>query len=442
MKKIHQLNQFLTTDIWRIRARKLPRSQSLWINQLRIILLAVKGFNEDKCQLRASALTYYSLLSIVPVTAMAFGIAKGFGMESLLEKQFVEKLPEQQEIVTQIISFSHALLSNTQGGVIAGVGVALLFWTIIKVLGNIEESFNEIWGVKKGRSLSRKFSDYLSIMLICLILFIMSSSVTVLIVSQIKFIAEKLLFLGPVSSWILLLLKLLPYAMMGVLLTFIYIFMPNTKVNFKSGLMGGVIAGTVYQITQLIYINFQIGVTSFGAIYGSFAALPLFLAWLQLSWLIVLFGAEISFAEQNVETYEFEPDSLKASHSFQRLAALGIAHLCVKRFDKAQAPLTGIQIAHTLEIPVRLARQVLFELTESGILSEVKIDDGKLIAYQPARDINDLTIQSVSALLDHRGIADIPFDKTVSIERIKKALENFSITLKKSPDNLALKDIE
>lgn len=441
MNSIHKLIQFLTTDIWRIRASKLPGMKSFWINQLRIFLLAIRGFDEDECQLRASALTFYSLLSIVPVVAMAFGIAKGFGFEKLLEKQLFEKMQGQEEVVERIITFANSFLENTQGGVIAGVGIAILFWTVIKVLGNIENSFNDIWGIKKGRSLGRKFSDYFFIMLICPVLLIMSSSVTVLIGSQITLLVEKLSFLGPLGGWILLSLKILPFCVMWILFTLIYRFMPNTKVNFSSGLIGGIIAGTIYQIVQWGYITFQVGVSKYGAIYGSFAALPLFLVWLHVSWLVVLFGAEISFAEQNVDTYEFEPDSLKASRSFKRLIALNITHVCVKRFAKAEEPITADQIAHALEMPIRLVHQVLFELTESSVLSEVKIDDGKTVAYQPAEDTNNLTIHHVLNLMDQHGIADIPFVQSREIKKIKESLDNISDYVKRSPDNVLLKDI-
>lgn len=442
MQHIKNLIQFINTDIWRIRTGKLPKSQSFLINQLRIFLLAFQGFNEDKCQLRASALTFYSLLSIVPVLAMAFGIAKGFGLDKLLETQILAKMPGQEQVVGQMIGYANIFLENTKGGIIAGVGVALLFWTVIKVLGNIEDCFNEIWGVQKERSLSRKFSDYLSIMLICPILLVTSSSVTVLVSSQVTFVLSKLSFLGPVSEIILCALKVLPFCVIWVLFTFIYIFMPNTKVNFRSGLLGGIIGGTIYQVVQWVYITFQVGVSNYGAIYGSFAALPLFLVWLQISWLIVLFGAEISFAEQNVDTYEFEPDSLRASASFKKMVALSVAHLCVRRFDRGQTPLTASEIAHELEIPIRLLRLVLFELTESGVLCEVKPEDGKSSAYQPARDIEDLTIQTVSDLMDKKGVDNIPLAETPEIYAIRQSLETMNQTLKSSPANRALKDIK
>lgn len=441
MHLINNLIRFINTDIWRIRARKLPRSQSFLINQLRIFLLAFHGFNEDKCQLRASALTFYSLLSIVPVLAMAFGIAKGFGLDKMLETQILAKMPGQEQVVGQMIGYANVFLENAKGGIIAGVGVALLFWTVIKVLGNIENCFNEIWGVQKERTLSRKFSDYLSIMLICPILIVASSSVTVLVTSQVTFLISKLSFLGPVADIILFIMKFLPFCVMWVLFTFIYIFMPNTRVNFRSGLIGGIIAGTIYQTVQWVYITFQVGVSSYGAIYGSFAALPLFLVWLQISWLIVLFGAEISFAEQNVDTYEYEPDSLRASASFKKMAALSVAHLCIKRFDRGQAPLTASAISHELEMPMRLLQLVLFELTESGVLCEVKADDGKSVSYQPARDIEDLTIQAVSELMDNKGTSDIPFAQKQEINAIRESLESMNRIFKESAVNRALKDI-
>ncbi len=277
MSRVGKLRGYLEADIWRVRARELPGKKSFLIRQIRIFLLAFRGFREDKCQLRASALTFYSLLSVVPILAMAFGVSKGFGMDKLLEERILERFQEQQEVASRLIAFATSFLENTKGGIIAGVGVALLFWTIVKVLGNIEQSFNDIWGVKQGRTLARKFTDYLSLMLIAPLLFIMSGSVTVLITSEVTAIMEKISILGAVGPLIFTLLKLLPYMMIWLLFTVLYMMMPNTRVKFRSALFGGVIAGTIYQLVQWVYINFQIGVSSYGAIYGSFAALPLLL---------------------------------------------------------------------------------------------------------------------------------------------------------------------
>lgn len=439
--KVNRFINFIKIDIWRIRLSELSRTRSFLINQLRIIILSLRGFNEDKCQLRALALTFYSLLSIVPMLAMAFGIAKGFGFERALKNQLLEKLQGQEEVVTRIINFANSLLETTKGGVIAGAGVGVLFLTVIKVLGTIESSFNDIWGIKKPRSLGRKFTDYLSIMLICPVLFIMSSSLTVVIASQIKLIIQKITLLGTISPIIFAILKLLPYCVIWILFSFLYIFMPNTKVNFKSGILAGVIAGTIYQVLQLGYITFQIGVAKYNAIYGSFAALPLFLVWLQLSWLVVLFGAEISFAHQNVDTYEFEPDCLRVSHSFKKLLSLKIAHLLVKNFCKGEKPWTASQISHALEIPIRLVHQILYELVDSRIVSETKGEENKGVAYQPARDTEALTVKNVIDALEQRGTDNIPVSRSKELDKLSECLKAFSDVIEKLPANITLKDI-
>jgi len=438
---ISKIINFITTDIWRIRLKDLPRAKSILIKQLRIVLLAVRGFDEDKCFLRASALTFYSILSIVPIVAMAFGIAKGFGFEKLLEKRLLESFTGQEEVMMRVINFSHSLLENTKGGMIAGIGVVILFWTVIKVLSNIERSFNDIWGIKKARTFVRKFSDYFSIMLICPLLIIISSSITVFITTQVKLITEKIVLLGMFSPVIYFFLAFLPYCMIWVLFTFVYILLPNAKVNFGAAILAGVIAGTMFQVVQGAYITFQVGVAKYNAIYGSFAALPLFLVWLQISWLIVLFGAEISFAHQNVETYEFEPDCLQASYSFKRLLSLRIANLLIKNFSKGEKPFTAAQISHTIEIPIRLVNQILYELVQSGIISEVKSEEDKEVAYQPALAIEKFTISFVIDNLEKSGSDDIPVTKSNELDKLSKCLTAFNEEIKKSPANMLLKDI-
>jgi membrane protein len=432
---------FIRVDIWRIRLADLPFGRSFLIKQLRMILLAFRGYDEDRCLLRASSLTFYTLLSIVPVAAMFFGVAKGFGFERRLQEELFNRFPGQEAVLNQVISFSNSLLEQTQGGLIAGIGVLVLFWAVLKVLGHIEMALNDIWGIKESRSWGRKFSDYLSIMLISPILVLMSGSVTVFITTRVTQITQKVELLGVISPLIFLLLKFTPYVLIWALFTILYIIMPNTKVNFKAGLLGGVVAGTLYQIAQWGYISFQIGAAKYNAIYGSFAALPLFLMWLQISWWIVLFGAELSFANQNVDTYEYEPDCLRVSPGFKKLLALQIAHLLIKKFENGDRPLTDSQISAQLEMPIRLVHDILFDLVESGLVSEIKTQADKEFAYQPARDINNLTIQYVLEALDQKGTDNIPVARTKDYQALSDALQNFSEAMEKLPANKLLKDI-
>jgi len=432
---------FIKTDIWRIRIKSLPRRKSFFIKQLRILLLATRGFGQDKCLLQASALTFYSILSIVPVVAMAFGIAKGFGFQKLLENLLFEKFSGQEEVMIQVVDFARSLLENTKGGIIAGIGIVFLFWTVIKLLSNIERSFNDIWKIKKSRTYGRKFSDYLSIILISPILVILSSSTTVFITTQITVITEKVALLGMFSPAIFVMLKLIPYCLVWILFTFIYVLMPNTKVNLSSGYIAGVIAGTIFQIAQWAYISCQILVARYNAIYGSFAALPLFLIWMQLSWLIVLFGSEISFAYQYADTYEFEPDCRQISPAFKRLLTLHIAHLIISTFSKVGMPLTASNISQALEIPIRLVQQILDELVESRFFSNTEIKEYKALAYQPACDINIITIKSIIQALDQKGVDNIPIAQTAELKSLSEVLKLFSNEIEKSPANRLLKDI-
>ncbi len=433
---------FLRTDIWRLRLKSLPKKKSFLVRQLRVILLAIRGFTKDRCNLRASALTFYFLLSIVPAVAMAFGIAKGFGLEKLLQKSLMEKFQGQEEVVTNVIAFAHRMLEKTKGGLIAGIGLLTLFWLVIKLLSNIEVSFNEIWGVRRARPLLRKFSDYLSVMLIYPILFISASSTTVFVSSQVTRFTKKIALLGKFSSLILFSLKALPLIVLWCLFTFINMFMPNTKVSWKSGLAGGIIAGTVFQLVQWAYIRFQIGVAKYGAIYGSFAALPLFLVWLQMSWLIVLFGAEISFAVQNVDAYEFEPDCLNVKPSFKKLLSLRIVNICVKRFCNKEDAWSAKQIASFLDVPIRLVNMIVSDLVGGKILAELRPEnDNNEELYQPALDVSEITVGFVLRALDSVGTDDIPVEETEELRTLSGALDKFWELMDGSEANLLLKNV-
>jgi membrane protein len=289
--------------------------------------------------------------------------------------------------------------------------------------------------------LFRRISDYLSIILIAPLLLAMSGSVTVFIRTQIEYFTQRISLLGPLSPLVLFSLKLLPFLVIWALFAFMYVFLPNTKVRVRAALVGGILAGTIFELVQWGYIAFQVGVTKYGAIYGSFAALPLFLIWLHLSWMIVLFGAEISFATQNVDTYEFEPDALRVKPSFKRILALRIANLCVKDFCSGQRPRDAEEISRALEIPIRLVNQILFELVHCGVLSEVNSEIATNPRFQPARNVEVLTLSYVLQALDGLGTDDIPVEKSEELEKIQDALHQFSAVVENASANRPLRDI-
>lgn len=431
-------SHFLNHKLWHIRLNKLNKKQGFLLKQLRIFALAIQGFNEDKCLLKATALTYYTLFSIVPVIALAFAIAKGFGVQEILQQQLLSDFDEQKDILQQAFVYADKMLNNTKGGLIAGVGIVLLFWSVMKLLGNIENSFNEIWEIKKDRTWVRKTTDYLSIMLIAPILLIISGTLTVTLKTGIDSVLGSVALFSPVQF---LLLKLIAFALIWGMFTFLYLVLPNTKVNFKAALMGGCIAALLFELLEWAYVSSQIGVGSYNKIYGSLAALPLFLIWVQYSWFVVLFGAELAFANQNVDHYELDSSINNISDRYKRAIALLIANCVVKNFNEGKPALTAMQISDVLDVPVRLTRLIINEFTETGIFNEVKTTNDKETGYQPGISDSKLTVKYIIDKLDEKGINYLPIENSVELQNINQLMKDMDDVLNTSKGNVLVKDI-
>jgi len=430
---------FVREDIWLLHEQRLPPFKAIIIKSLKIAILSVQGFSQDLCPLRASALTLYSLLSIVPVIAMLFGIAKGFGFEKMLEQRLIEQAPERDTLVLQLIGFAQNLLDSTKSGVIAGIGIVILFWTIISVIGNIEESFNHIWKIGKGRAISRKFSDYLSLMLLAPVILIASGSITVLLNIKITWLIT-IIELPEFGTWLVIkALGLLPLVLMIGLFAFTFIFMPNRKINCRAGIIAGVATGIMYHLVQWAYLSLQIGVSNYNAIYGSFAALPLFVVWLQTGWMIVLLGCEVAFFLQNYEIYRNNNRFSDLSFSLQKVIALQTTHLIIKNFIQLNNPLSAAEIATRLVIPIAFIQPVLSKLIASHIVVEFKNRDEDDEVYQPAVDINRLTIAYVINALEWCGQNKLPDINQEPL--LMNAVNNFRELMEASEQNRLLKDI-
>lgn len=435
------ITKFMKYDLWRFQTKSMPPPKAILIKFVRILFLCVEGFRKDKCYLHASALTFFSLISIVPVLAMVFGIAKGFGFEKLLENELYEKFPGQTEVLSQGIEFAKNLITNTKGGALAGIGLILLIWSVIKVLGHIESSFNEIWEITKSRSLIRKFTDYISIVIICPLLFTLSNSLTIIIKTQIEHVIQKFIILGIFTPFIFVGFKLVPFILIWTLFTAIYMFMTNTKVKFSSALTAGVVSGTAFQIFQWGLIEFQVGVARYNGIYGSFAAIPLFLFWLQFSWIIMMIGSEIAFAHQHIDEYEFAPDAASINTAYKNKLSLFATKICVTDFQKGNTPLTASEISTKSGIPIRLCRKILKELAVSKILSETRDNSTDELVYQPAKDIHSLTIKYILDAINTCGTASLPVPETEFLKKITEAVEKMDHAIENSDGNLLLCDI-
>jgi membrane protein len=327
-----------------------------------------------------------------------------------------------------------SLLIKTKGGILAGIGGIILFWSVIQVLNNIEASFNDIWQIRKARSPMRKFSDYLAIMILSPFAIGLSGSIMVKIQST----AETFELFKPLIGF---LIRTVPFISIWILFTIVYIVMPNTKVKFRYAVIAGIFAGTVAILFQYLYKDLQIGVFRFNTLYGSIAAIPLFLMWLQITWLIVLMGAEISFAYQNIEHYEFEENALNLSHNNKRILTLLISYHIIKNFEEGGDPWNTDTLSHELGMPLRLVNELVYELVEAGILAEMAADNPKDRSYLPAVDINRITVEYIYSKMELTGGDHMVVTESDELNRITKIHDHILHSIRESPSNILLKDL-
>ncbi|HOU95113.1 MAG TPA: YihY/virulence factor BrkB family protein [Bacteroidales bacterium] len=436
-KKLKDINNL----IWHTPLSEFSKHKVILIKQLRIVFVAAKGFVNNKVQLMASALTFYSMMSVVPIAAIAFAIAKGFGLEQSLEEQLIKNFQAQREVLDWLITNARNALNATRGGYIAGIGVVILFWSVMSLLDHIESSFNDIWEIRVSRQWYRKFTDYLTIMLIAPVFIVLSGSITVFINTKLTEFMANSAILEELKPLVSFLVKLLPFIITWLILTVLYIVMPNTRVQFKSALIAGILAGSFLQFVQWLYIDLQFGITKLNAIYGSFAAIPLFLVWLQMSWIIVLLGAELSYANQNFTRYEFEKEALNISYFHKKALTLMIMSKLVKNFAEGLPPLSAEALSSELKIPVRLVNDIVQDLNTAGLVSAVLKDESKERLYQPAVNIDLITINYVLSNLEKKGVEQKYLATNKEFEKVRSILEEFEKHIEKSKANVLIKDL-
>ena len=409
---------FLEEDLWRMEAESLSRPRALLLRQARVVIAAFQGFFADRCMLRASALTYATLLSVVPLLALMFAVLKGFGVQNALEPLILSNLaPGTEDVVTQIIHY----IDNTNVARLGFVGLAALVLTVLTLLSNIEKSFTYIWGVDETRPMLRRFSDYFSVVTIGPIFVLAAISMTSSLASNdlIAHLRENS-YLGPLVP---LLFKSIPYVGMWITFTVLYIFMPNTRVNTSAALVGGILGGTLWQLAQWGYVHFQVGVGRYNAIYGTMAALPIFMVWLYVSWLIVLLGVEVSYAWQNLRRASSDIRGPEVNFASRELVSLTAMLVIAENFYRGEKPWDLARIAAHINLPPRLAQDILGHLTRLGFLSEVRDGKGGGPAYQPGCALDTLTVHGLLQGLKVDGARYTRLRKTPERELVREIEE-------------------
>ncbi|MFT4736627.1 MAG: membrane protein [Cyclobacteriaceae bacterium] len=438
-QSISSFRKFVEIDIWRVKISTLPRSKAFLYQQIRIWIIALAEFKKDKIVDKASALTYFSLLSIVPVIAMAFGIAKGFGLEDRLEKELdVLLFGGQEEVLSQVLEFSKRMLIEADGGIISGISFVFLLYAVLRLMYNIEMAFNDIWDTKT-RTWQRKVSDYIAIVLLGPVFVILSSSATVFVTSAMQSLTSEFEVLGLIRPAIFFALRFTPFVIISCLLILLYLIFPNTRVKFWPAFIAAVMAGVAFQLTQWGWINGQVYLTRYNTIYGTFAALPLFMIYLQLSWLIVLFGAEFAYATQNANVWEYRNTEMQMSTSHRKKVTLLIMRHIVKNFQLGNKAMTISELSLVIQIPYRFIKDILREVESVGLVTRLMDEEHE--RYQPGIDIDRLDIFTIFRKLEYKGFNDLKSGEDELFEEIEGLLEEIEQGIKDNPANKLLKNL-
>ena len=437
-KLFKRLIQFLKVDIWQVQREDISPLRYLLYEIIKKVLLAVEYFTTKRMMDSAAALTYSTLLAIVPIMAVVFAIARGFGYNKYIETWFREALSSQPQVAEAIIGFVNSYLVHTKSGIFLGIGLLFMLWTVIMLISNIEKAFNDIWQVSTPRSIFRTITDYMAMFLLAPIIIVVTSGISIMMATFANGIGETLI-VGPTLRFFL---RLLPYIIMSGVFIALYVFMPNTKVKIRSAIIPGILAGVAMQGLQLVYIHSQIWVTGYNAIYGSFAALPLFMLWVQISWTICLFGAELAYTNQNLEKFAFRASTDDLSHRYRLLLSAYLMTLICRRFEEGKKPYTALELKLETNIPIRITHDLLENLTRVHLLSEMTNDEkGTEAVYQPAESTARLSVGMMIDRLEAEGkwklMPDLQLFKS---DELMKAIRQRKDYLQKQRDIL-FKDI-
>ena len=387
----------------------------------RKLYLTIRFFTEKRVMTQASALSYSTLLAIVPILAVVFAIARGFGYNKYIELWFRESLSTQPQVADIIVGFVNSYLVHTQSGIFLGVGLVFMLYSVLMLISNIEDTFNQIWQLSSTRPIIRSITNYLAICFLFPIIIVVSTGLSIFM-ETVADTMDGFRILGPA---IRRMLSLAPCVLMSLMFIILYVYMPNTKVRFSSAIVPGILAGIAMQVLQLAYIHSQIWVTGYNAIYGSFAALPLFMLWVQISWTICLFGAELCYTNQNLDFYDYDANTGEISYRYRILLnSLLLSRIC-QRFANGQRPLSAFELSRDTTVPIRIVNDLLYDQIAAGLVIEITVDEkGETSRFMPAEDIHNLTLGTMIDRLESHGSWKINLDVSqLFTDKWGKALE-------------------
>jgi len=401
MKKLSQITEFVRYDMWRRTTTELDT----WYKRLgyrvaRTITLVVRGFTSKNLNDQAKALTYSLIFAVIPILAMIVAVAKGFGVADVIEKQLNASFLGETNMVPTIMSMVERYLETAQDGVFIGIGILILLWAVYSFFQSVEAAFNRIWNVKKSRSILRQATTYIAIVVIIPVLIVCSAGIDIFVNTTVESTihVEALHDFFHTSG-----VKMLQFALCWLFFTWMYVAIPNTKVRFWSGFIPGVLMGTLFQLLQMLSVYLIALLSRTSIVYGAFASIPILMTWLQWTCLLILIGAEMSYAIQNNEQFEYEQDLNSMSRRYKDFIMLYLLSRIVKRFEAGEAPYTAHELAVRDHLPIRLVNRLLSRMVETFVLREVYQEGDEDKAYQPALDTHKISVSMVMDRIDMQG---------------------------------------
>lgn len=362
--------------------------QNPFVNIVKILNLSVRSFLDKNLQVKAASLTYYTLLSIIPTLALIFAIGRGFGLQDLLQNELIKMFPAQKETFNYIFVFVENYLGHSSGGMFLGIGIIFLLFTLYGLMSNVENTFNQIWGVREGRKLFRKAADYAALFFILPIIIICQAGVSIFI----KTFMEDSLFSPVVSA----LINISPFLLSWMFFTAAFVLIPNTKVKFRNAIVAGIISSVGFQVLQWLFITGQVYVSNYNAIYGSFSFIPLLMVWVQLTWMITLGGVVLSYSTQNIFAFNFHNHIEDISVKYSHFITLMVLAIIVRRFAQNGKPYSVHEISERYNLPLRLVNMIIHRLQDANLVSMLNEDENGVSRYVPATDINRYSVAMVN----------------------------------------------
>lgn len=410
-----------------------------WINVVKTLNITVKSFLNTDVQTQACAMTYRTVLAVIPAFALLFAIGRGFGFQNILQDELFKLFPAQKTMINYSLSFVDSYLEQSSEGIFVGVGLVFLLWTIVSLMWNVEDTFNLIWGVREGRSIWRKITDYTAMLLILPVLMICSSGLQIFVSNSIRSLFD-FSFITPLLTWMF---ELGSFFFTCMFFTAVFILMPNTRVKFANAAIAGSLTGVAFTVLQWLFISGQLYVSRYNAIYGSFSFLPLLFLWLQLVWVICLTGSLICYASQNIILFNYNEDISDISRDYFEKVCIAIATVIVIDFKNGGKPLTEEEIANSYSIPTRLTSTILHRLANMGVVSMVVIDEKhQKYGYQPACDISRLTVNYIRDALSNYGKKDFIPGFNRNFKEIDEIVNRINQTITDNLSDTLLADLK